>query len=275
MKFTNIYNLPEPIVEAVTSRNHAPSETSFAVTRLIDSPLVRKLTIEHWEDLVADVSEYAWSIFGQGVHHVLENYRGSGIITELYLKSHVGDYDVSGIMDMMDITNSKIVDYKSTSTWKMVFKEFDDYIAQLNIYNWLLYKNNMPTMTNLENVLFLKDWSANQSKRDADYPRSPIVTITHPVWPVEKTDSFIKARVKYHSQPAKECTPEEKWQTKTTYAVKVKGQKRAKRVFDNVVEANKELANYSNSYVETRPGENRRCSEYCLVRNVCPFAKRG
>ena len=70
------------------------------------------------------------------------------------------------------------------------------------------------------------------------------------------------------------CTAEEQWSSETSYAVKREGRKTAIRVFKTLEEAT-ELAEKEKGYVETRPGEPRRCvGNYCGVAQWCEQFKQ-
>jgi hypothetical protein len=105
-----------------------------------------------------------------------------------------------------------------------------------------------------------------------------------PLWDIKTTENYISERIKLHEQvPAPECTPEEKWERPTRYAVKKKGRKSAIRVFDNKLEAELELDNQEEKAkakkkndkfsIEVRKGENVRCENYCVVNKFCPYYK--
>ncbi len=89
---------------------------------------------------------------------------------------------------------------------------------------------------------------------------------------------FIRQRLEMHRDakvhhdlgyPLPECSPEERWQSETIYAVKREGRKTAIRVFKSIDEAN-ELAQKEKGYVETRPGEPKRCTgNSCGVAASC------
>ena len=51
MKLTNKFNLPEPIVNAVNNTGYTPGSSDITVTQLIQPPLIRKLRIEHDDEM--------------------------------------------------------------------------------------------------------------------------------------------------------------------------------------------------------------------------------
>jgi len=72
------------------------------------------------------------------------------------------------------------------------------------------------------------------------------------------------------------CTPEERWDSPSKYAVMKNGVKRAVRLFDIQEEAD-QLATSKGAghYVEVRKGESRRCRSYCLCRQFCNFYREN
>ena len=52
--FTNIQNLPEPVVKALSSDDYSSGAVNSSVTTLIDSPQIKILSRKH-QDLVNDL----------------------------------------------------------------------------------------------------------------------------------------------------------------------------------------------------------------------------
>ena len=69
------------------------------------------------------------------------------------------------------------------------------------------------------------------------------------------------------------CSEVERWSRPPKWAVKVKGQKRAKRVLDNESDALAWIWNNPSKAkpleVEYRQGEDVRCESYCPVKQFC------
>ena len=57
MKLTNKFNLPAPIVAALSENNYTKGESHRSVTTLIDSPRVRILREKYEDQIEEDVSE--------------------------------------------------------------------------------------------------------------------------------------------------------------------------------------------------------------------------
>ena len=60
------------------------------------------------------------------------------------------------------------------------------------------------------------------------------------------------------------------WEKPTVYAVRKKGNVRAKLLLESETEANEVAANLGKDYeVEVRPGERTRCANFCPVAQFC------
>ena len=70
MKITNKRNLPEAFVKAVTPQKPTDGHT-IRVTQLIEAPRIRRLEIDHWDELETDVEDNLWALFGTGLHKAL------------------------------------------------------------------------------------------------------------------------------------------------------------------------------------------------------------
>jgi hypothetical protein len=101
-----------------------------------------------------------------------------------------------------------------------------------------------------------------------------------PLWPRDQRQQYVEERVRIHQQaefnhisgtPLPFCSDEERWKTADTFAVKKPQNKRARRVFSALEEAEAYLEGLDGNYaIETRLGEAKRCSMgYCPVANHC------
>jgi len=62
MRILNKYNLPEPLVKAVTWDNKP--RKGFSVTDLIQPPRITQLTRRHFDEIEVDASERIWVLLG-------------------------------------------------------------------------------------------------------------------------------------------------------------------------------------------------------------------
>ena len=169
-----------------------------------------------------------------------------------------------------------MADYKVTYVNSTFYPIKKEYIAQLNVYDYLLsqerkgMKDTIPIrFLRLYNIY--RDWKIG-SKYKPGYPEIPFEIKDVPKWSSEQQLEYIESRIRDHTEnPYRSCTPEERWQTETKYAVKAKGKKTALRVLDSMKDAEEWIIkNRKGDFVDTRLGECKRCLHYCGVKNVCP-----
>ena len=172
-----------------------------------------------------------------------------------------------------------ISDYKVTSAWA-VQQEKQEWIDQLNLYAWLVERVKGDKVAGLQIIGIVRDWSRREAALKDTYPQAPIVTLDIPLWSYEDREEFVRRRLTMHNEAnfaavsgdMPECTSEEMWEKKTTYAVMKEGGKRAKKVFeikeDAAVFAGQQKEAH---YVETREGGRTRCESFC---QVAPFCKQ-
>lgn len=279
MKITNHRALPQPFVDAVMPRK--PSPDVIRVTELIGPALVRQLQLACWDELVEDVSDRIWSLFGQSVHGVLEAATTEDVhLVEQELSIVVDGQEIRGRPDLVTTEQDTLTDYKVTSVWSVVLGDRIEWEAQLNIYAYMLRQAGT-RITHLENVCILRDWSRREAQRSTgDYPAVQVVTLRHRCWSDGECLTYIRQRLALHRDCAEEyfpCSPEERWERPTTYAVMLAGQKRAKRVLPTLEAAETFLADNPGlraPAIEIREGASVRCEDYCPVRAVCPFRAR-
>lgn len=203
-------------------------------------------------------------------------------ISERTLHITVDGMTISGTFDLYDKTTFKLQDYKTCSTWAYMFPDSKtSWQAQLNVYAYMMRENGYD-VREASIVAIFKDWSKSKVVQNADYPKQPVVEIPIKLYTHEKIGEYIKERVRLHKQAEAgnipECTSKERWGKADMWAVMVKGAKRALKVVETEQGANKfaELNkdNYEGLEIVHRPGENKRCNEYCQVRDFCEQYKK-
>lgn len=281
---TNKFNLPTPIYKAV-SKTYQPNPDRFSVTDLIGSALIRKLKLEHWEELTEDASERLWALLGQAVDHVISQ-NAEGAIVQGKFEIPIEGVEVVGKPDIYYPEAGIIADWKVTSVWSFLLGDKKDWERQLNCYAWGKRKQIIEAeldnkITKLTIHAILRDWQKSKMLRDEDYPRIPFISKDIPLWSFEQQDEYVKQQLECHRtcrDPI--CAPEDKWEKPTTYAVMKKGRKSALRVLDSMDKAKNWKANKQglepkgsdNLSIIERPGECTRCLNYCQVRSVCPYS---
>jgi len=278
MKITNRANLPEALVKAVSVRRHN-DPGRLSATTLLNGTKQIILTDRHWDELEDDVSDRFWAIIGTAIHSVLE-YEGKDEFAEEYMSYELDGITVTGRIDNYNMKTGVIADYKSVSTWKIVYKDYDDWRKQGLIYAWLLFKNGFE-VKKCQFIALIKDHSKLDAKRNPEYPQQPMCVYEFDVTPelLEEIEVFLKAKVADYKQRREEadddippCSASERWEKPTKFAVKKGSNKRAYRVMDTMEEAETLASDMGPGYsIETRPGESTRCMGYCLCCKHCNF----
>lgn len=280
MKLTNRHGLPQTIINVLQRPQYSKGAAHISATELISSPRIVQLRRRHWDDIEEDASEMVWSLFGSALHNVLQHGKDEHHIVEERLFREFDGWTISGAIDLQEVESDGIVisDYKCTSTWSVMNDKLD-WQRQLNIYAWLVESvKNVPVKA-VQIVAILRDWSAREAETREDYPRSPIVVVSVPLWPIDIREEYIRRRINAHSEALfaadsgggfEHCTPEDCWEKPTTFAIKKKGNKRATLVLKSEEEAERQVAQLGEAYVvERRPGERTRCERFCSVSQWC------
>ncbi len=274
MILSNIHNLPSGIFNAVLNSIQEPKADVIRVTELINPPLCKQLALKNWDTITADASEFLWSLLGTGIHSVLATDE-AGVLIEKRITAPIYDEILSGQVDRYIEKTQTIADYKSTSVWSYLFGIKPEWVAQLNLYKYLLETTGR-TVKKLTINMILRDWQTSKSVQ-ADYPKIPFAVINIPVWDRDKTNEYITERIKIHQSEPLSCSPDERWQRKSTFAVMKEGRKSAVRVKDTQEEAQDYLdtevkaVDQKKCQVVERVGEALKCKTYCLCRDICPY----
>ena len=284
MKITNLTNLPDPVVKALSKDNYSRGESQISVTTLIDCPRVRLLREEHDDDISEDVSEKLWSVLGTAVHNIFEETAEGEYISEERIFFDVNGWTVSGAIDIQKKEpdgSITIMDYKCTSVWSVIFGK-EEWVEQLNAYAYLVRKAKDVSVGKLQIVAILRDWKKRDSQTKPDYPQSPIVIVDIPKWTETQQDNYFEQRVALHQEgefaalmgdELPQCSNKERWMRDAKFVVKKKTVKRAIRIFDTKDQAedffNKE--GFGDAYIiEERKSDPIRCSQnYCKVADFC------
>ena len=270
MRITNLTKLPEPLVSAV-SQKREPRRGQISVTELISPPQMRALTLKHWAELTEDASDRIWATMGQLMHKLLEEHGrdSESHLIEHTLASEVEGLTVTGTFDLYH-REGVLTDYKFVSVWTTIDGVKREWEQQLNLYAELLRRHEYP-VKRLQLVAIYRDWSKSRAQ-DSGYPKSQVSVFEVPLWSAEEAATFLEERVRLHKRAEEgefiECTPEERWERPTKYALMKRGRKSAIRLFDSHEEAIA-AASHSSQYVETRPGTSIRCDSYCAVSAFC------
>jgi len=277
MKVTNKFGVPAPLLTLANAEYYSKGAASYSVTELMSPPKIRRLREQYDHNIETDVSDMLWSMLGSALHVVMERGVTEGWVSEERLFLEIDGVTISGAIDLQHNTafGTEIIDYKMTSAWS-VMREKAEWVQQLNIYKYLVEKTKGERVVSLKVCAFIRDFSRHDARDE--YPKAPIHMVDLPVWSNEETEAYIKGRLEMHrnakvaadlGDELQPCTDEERWTSETVYAVKREGRKTAIKLFKTIEEAN-ELAEKEKGYVETRPGEPKRCTgNYCSVADWC------
>ena len=287
MKITKIHNLPEAMLKAMSFGEGL--REGYSVTDLEKPPRELQLIRRHWDEIVVDASEMLWALLGKSMHYILEKGATEGSLTEERLSVTIDGFTIHGHSDLWK--NRTIEDYKVTSTWTLIYNPGGrrDWIAQLNMYLFLWVANGFPT-DKLVVWVILRDWMQSKAKYDHTYPQIPLVRIDIPVWRAIDTLDYIRNRIAVHQEAMNmpddslpECTAEEMWEKRTTYAVKKEGRKTALRVLNSSTEATdymdekclkKDGTPDPAISIEVRKGCRIKCDDYCSASPFCNQYKK-
>jgi hypothetical protein len=285
MLITNKFSLPQPFVDLVSGDTYSKGESDITTTGLAQPPKIAELTRRHGNEITMDASEKVWTMMGTANHYVLEQIalrNPERYVTEQRFYLDVDGVKLGGQIDLFDRDTETLWDYKVSSVYKAMSDDKLEWTKQANV-NKLLCEHNGIHPKKLAVLLVMKDWRRKDSEFKANYPKCAIAEITLPIWREEETFAYIKSRIALH-ESAKHikhddeipiCTPEERWEKPTLWAVlPKKGAKRA--VSNGTYESEHEAklhAERISGFVERREGECPRCKNYCPVSSFCNFGR--
>jgi len=281
MKITNVNRLPEPLVRAVSRHDHKPKPNTISVTALALPPQLRALSIKHDAELQEDAADRIWALLGTLLHAALESHAQGlkNFLTEEELRTEVFGWEVVGHYDASEMLydGELLTDYKLTSVWAVKDGIKSEWIQQLNCYAELIRQAGR-TVKGLQIVAIGRDWSKSKAKYDPTYPQQQVKVFEVPLWPQEQASEYMRERVFLHQKAAEgfwdECTEEERWVKDKKWAVHKKGVKKAIRLYDSEEPAIMHADTNPAYFVQFRPGEQRRCENYCSAALVCSQFKR-
>jgi hypothetical protein len=280
MNFTNTHKLPESLVSAISHRGEYAYQArgDISVTSLIGPPRIRVLKMRHAGQITEDVSDRIWALLGSGVHYILERAETRNALQEEQLEMDVAGWTLTGTADLWEEPGT-LSDYKVTSVWSYIGGVKPEWEAQLNVYAQMYRLRGFP-VGQIQVIAIFRDWQKNKAKAGLDYPQCAVGVMPVMMWPDTEVMEYIHDRIRLHQQSEQMyadalpvCTPEERWERPTTYAVMKKKQKRAVRVLESMESAQAWLDEGKGDIIHVRPGASVRCMDYCPVNQFCNFYK--
>jgi len=284
VKITNKHGLPEAFVR-LAENEYVPQPGIYRVTELLKGTRETILNRRYHDQVEVDVADMVWLLFGTAVHSMLESQQeAEQEIKESRLSVDFGHAKLTGQFDLYNAAEKKITDYKTASVWKIIYGDYADWKKQLLIYAHLLGDAGFPVYQ-ADVLAFLKNHSKTEARRKADYPQLPVkkVNFQFSAQDHRETVVFIDYKLKelehFSDKPDAAlplCTPEERFNSGDKFAAMKGNNKRALRVLDSEEEARQWVADNpgkGGDWVEHRPGVDRKCLDYCNVREFCNHYK--
>ncbi len=291
MKFTNRKNLPEIIVRAVTNDPYTKGDSDYSATQLIKPAHQNRLQEQHADDVVEDVADRLWSIYGSAHHYILEQAADGSDLVEKRFFSTISGKRISAQID--HYKDGIISDWKLTSAYKVkkaiTEQDYEDWEQQLNIQAYLMESDGYD-VKGLRIGAMVRDWTPYSFKTEQGYP-DQIEYIEIPLWPIHERLAFIIKRIEAMESP-EPCTRVERWQPDPDFAVMKTGGTRALKVEKSFIDAFmycemkrwietpdqpptcvedlNDMLHDGHEIIE-RTGPNRRCENYCNVKDFCKF----
>jgi hypothetical protein len=279
MKLTNEYGIPQTFINVLERPTYNKGKAHLSATQLLNSPKIVALTRKFEDEIEQDASEMVWSIVGSAIHNFLEQGKDENHIVEQRIHIEHDGWHITGAVDLQEVEADGIhvKDYKFTSVWAAM-NEKPEWENQLNIYAWLVEKVKKVPVKSVTIVAMLRDWSRRDREKDG-YPKAPILEIPMKLWTMAERDAYIAKRISLHSAcefaietdgGLPDCTPAEMWEKPTVWAIKKKGNVRAKSLYESEVFATEALEQLGKDYeIEVRQGERTRCANFCPVSQYC------
>lgn len=281
MIYTNKYNIPEKVCEAIRVQDQTSmslDQGKIRVSDLLNAPYQRQLLIRFHDDLVVDYFDRYNALMGTGFHKVMESISSHNRLMEEKLEIEVEGMMLKGRPDVYE--DGVIEDYKTTKAWALVFNDRKRWEQQLNVYAYLFRRHGFP-VTKLQILCAYKDWNPLNVKMSQNYPCSPCHHVDIPLWEAELQRVFVETKVRMHKRSGlqrideiEECTAEERWASPDVWAVyRSDKHKRAMKLFDTEMMAKAWASQNGLTRIEKREGEERKCTTFCNVRSICPHGK--
>lgn len=215
----------------------------------------------------------------------------SDFITEQTLSMEIDGHLIYGTPDLYQISTKTLYDYKMCSTYAWTNEQSRrKWKAQTNIYATLLENAGYP-VEKIKIIPFFRDWSATGVIKNKDYPPFQICEMPMDLNPREDEGnlkgrmSFIRQRLKLHMDAEKSevlplCSGTDRWASADTWAVKMKGGKKALKIgssekeIKSWIEESRFKGTIKEYDIEFRPGVSVRCEKYCPVAAHCEQFKK-
>lgn len=281
MQYTNRFNLPAALHDAIVNDDYSKGDSEYSVTELITHPRIVLLQRLNKERLVVDISDRIPALLGKTLHKMCELAAREGEITEERFFAEVCGVKISGQVDLQIPLKDgtwEINDYKLTSVYS-VMSEKVEWEQQLNTYDYLAHLNGKEVSC-LKIIAIMKDWQRKLVGVKAGYPESQVAVVEIRRWSRAEQKAFVEGRVLMHRNALRAldgeitldyCSDHDRWLRDTRWALMKEGRQAAVRLYDNQEEADRARDQAGDGhYIQHRPGTPTRCvGNYCMVSQWC------
>lgn len=221
MKITNKWNLPLPLVDAVTFDSYRPStDRDYTVSEVNSPPRIRILRKVYDAEIEEDVTDRIWALFGSAVHEIL--YKSAYKRMKAWMRSIIGkatltpppyrvfehrllrsikvgdrEYVIAGKPDLID-SDGQLEDWKCTTSWKPAMGDYGDWEKELNLHAWLAEGEGVKVKS-IAAVMILRDWQEMKAVREDDYPQQRVIRQKLPLWSEAIVETYLKNRIELHA----------------------------------------------------------------------------
>jgi hypothetical protein len=282
---------------AEMERERYKSSGNYSVTDIINPPRIVRLKKRYKDTVEPKLESLIASMTGTAVHEYFEkmirlwierhDYKDYVLEKEVHIEMQ--GRRVSGRFDILD--GLDLYDIKNCKAWKLVFDpDMEDWHEQQNLYNYLVKEDMGLDLNSLNIIAFYKDWIKGSALRDRAYPQAEVMEYQLGMWPLQRTEDFLYDKLENHiaceELPDEElplCTREERWERHqggetVHYGILTNSKaKRAKKVIrggslDAAVSVAHTLPGLtSDSVIEVRYAQPKRCVDYCEINKYCSF----
>src|SRR5690348_4393667 len=103
MKYTNVANLPAPLVAAITYSDYDGEKYDITASGLVTPPRIRQLMKRHAKEITEDVSDRIWALIGSVGHAILERAPADNVFREERLVSEMLGWKIGGKVDLLRV----------------------------------------------------------------------------------------------------------------------------------------------------------------------------
>ena len=280
MRITNKFNLPDPVVKAITAyEEEGEKPEGIRVTTLIDSPRISQLRQRHHWQIEEDVSQLVYRVWGTAIHEILSRETSNAYVAEERLSHTVDGTLISGAINYQFVDDDAVdlKDYKTTAAYGITQGIKPEWERQINCYAYLIRQAKGLKVKSASVVAFIRDWRQSDADTREGYPPAPVHEIPVHLWADDEQDRYVEERVRAHKNAEVQadfddlplCTNEERWAQPTKWAVHKGKNKRALKLFDVEMDAKVFAGEAEDRNIQLRPGRYVRCESWCAVAPFC------